>query len=705
MIENAELLYEEVSQLERVSAQLDTNRDELLEQYRQTFKETLFENRSQIRPAILPSTAAREVETLIDYFRRPSPEIARERGVQLCQIGFSEKTLLRLGSTSRQFFLMHLANELFPVALITMDDYQAALLHGFIQTRENAILNEQEKIRHALLKSLNRYTIQMELASGVALAINSVFNLDDLLNTTVKLIGDEFHLFYVGVFLKSDNNQRLTLSAGFGGEQENQAALFNEYHFDVGDASLIDQCMADGKSKIALELTTETAGVQTTWHPLGSRSAIASPLIARGNTIGALVCYSQDSSAFSDQDAAALRIMSDQLANAIENLHLFSELQLSEKKYRTILDTIEEGYYEMDMNGHFTFVNDAVCAILGYPKAEIVSADYHQFIDPAYNDKLERVFKRVHLTGYAAQGIEHIVIQKDGDARTIETYISLNQNLTGQGVGFRGILRDITRRKEAEQYLIERRALERSNKELEQFAYVASHDLQEPLRKIQAFGDRLKTISAATLNADGLDSLERMLKSANRMSVLINDLLDLSRVKTQALPFMSVDLNSVLQEVLCDLDGLVERTGGSVEAGNLPTIKADPLQMRQLLQNLIGNALKFHKSDEPPMIKVSSQILEERRNFYDRGNNNVCQITVTDNGIGFDEKYLERIFQPFQRLHTSREYEGTGIGLSICRSIVERHHGHLTAHSAKGQGTSFVITLPIQESEDWDDHE
>jgi PAS domain S-box-containing protein len=699
MIENAEMVREEVSQLERVSAQLDANRGELLEQYNQVFKETLFENRSLIRPAMLSITAASEVEALIRYLEHPSPEIAMERGAQLCQKGFSENTLLRLGLTSRQFFLGHLTNELFPIALLTMDDYQTALLHGFIHTRENTILNEQAEIRQALLKSLNRYTIQMELATSVALAINSIFNLDELLNTTVKLISDEFHLFYVGVFLESDDHGRLALSAGFGGEQENRAALFSDYHFEVGDTSLIGQCMLDGKPKIALELTPETDAVQNTWYPSGARSAIASPLIARGKAIGALVCYSQHASAFSDHDATALTILSNQVANAIKNARLFSELELSEKKYRTILDAIEEGYYEMEINGHFIFTNDAVCTILGYSPAETINMNYRQFIAPEHAAKLERAFERVLLTGNPVQGIEHKIIRKDGTVRSVETYISPTQNLAGDVVGFRGMVRDITRRKEAEKYLIERKALERSNQELEQFAYVASHDLQEPLRKIQAFGDRLKTTSAANLDQDGLDSLERMMKSANRMSVLINDLLNLSRVKTQSAPFVPVDLNRVLQEVLSDLEGLVERTGGSVEVGDLPVINADPLQMRQLLQNLIGNALKFHKPDQSPVIKVRCQIMGEV------GDNNTCQISVSDNGIGFDEKYLERIFQPFQRLHTSKEYEGTGIGLSLCRSVVERHHGRLTAQSVKGQGAIFVVTLPIYEKQEWENHE
>ena len=230
--------------------------------------------------------------------------------------------------------------------------------------------------------------------------------------------------------------------------------------------------------------------------------------------------------------------------------------------------------------------------------------------------------------------------------------------------------------------------LEQSNRELQDFAYVASHDLQEPLRKIQAFGDRLKAKYAPALTIEGTDYLERMQNAAHRMQMLINDLLQFSRVTTKAQPFKPVDLRQVAREVLSDLETRLEQTAGRVYVGDLPTIDADPLQMRQLLQNLIGNALKFHRKDVPPVIQVRCQ-----RN----GDNGHCHLEVEDNGIGFDEKYLERIFGVFQRLHGRGEYEGTGVGLAICRKIAERHNGNITAKSKPGQGATFIVTLPVHQ--------
>lgn len=238
-------------------------------------------------------------------------------------------------------------------------------------------------------------------------------------------------------------------------------------------------------------------------------------------------------------------------------------------------------------------------------------------------------------------------------------------------------------------------ALRRSNRELEQFASVASHDLQEPLRKIQAFGDRLQIKCSEGLGEQGRDYLSRMQASAGRMRSLIDALLSFSRVTTKALPFAPVDLAATAQEVVSDLEDHMHRSGGRVEVGPLPTLEADPLQMRQLLQNLIGNALKFSHPGKSPVVRVESRLLDGA------GRNGEAEtryeIAVRDNGIGFEEIYLDRIFELFQRLHGRQEYEGTGMGLAICRKIVERHQGSITATSSPGRGATFLVTLPVRQ--------
>ena len=281
-------------------------------------------------------------------------------------------------------------------------------------------------------------------------------------------------------------------------------------------------------------------------------------------------------------------------------------------------------------------------------------------------------------------------------------------------------IRDIRERRENEERLseardhlearvIERTAelgeanleLERSNRELQDFAFVASHDLQEPLRKIQAFGDRLRTTQGDLLNDQGRDYLDRMHNAAGRMHTLINDLLAFSRVTTRAQPYEPTDLNRIVEDVLGDLETTIEQYAGTVRVGDLPTIEADALQMRQLFQNLITNALKFRKTEAPPEVVVNAESFREDLLAGDETESrDLVRITVADNGIGFDEKYLDRIFTPFQRLHGRNEYEGTGIGLAVCRKIVERHGGMLTATSTEGKGSTFIAVLPaVQDKE------
>jgi light-regulated signal transduction histidine kinase (bacteriophytochrome) len=229
--------------------------------------------------------------------------------------------------------------------------------------------------------------------------------------------------------------------------------------------------------------------------------------------------------------------------------------------------------------------------------------------------------------------------------------------------------------------------LQRSNRELQDFASVASHDLQEPLRKMSAFGDRLARKVSDILPPDARDYLTRMMGAVARMQGLIDDLLTYSRVTTRAKPFEKTDLNALAAEVVSDLEGRLMQSGGTVEVGDLPTAEVDPSQMRQLLQNLIGNALKFRREGVAPVVRVSGQIVEESSGPW-------CRIAVADNGIGFDEQYSERIFRVFERLHSREQYEGTGMGLAIVKKIAERHGGSVDAKGVLNEGATFTVMLP-----------
>ena len=228
--------------------------------------------------------------------------------------------------------------------------------------------------------------------------------------------------------------------------------------------------------------------------------------------------------------------------------------------------------------------------------------------------------------------------------------------------------------------------LKRLNEELQEFAYVASHDLQEPLRKIQTFCDMTQKRCALALDGAGQGYLARVHNSASRMRQLLDDLLQFSRVAAKSEPLEKIDLAKLVQEAADVFEETLKESGGSVEIENMPDIEADETQMLRLFQNLIGNALKYRGS-ENPRIKV----------YAKRDGQGWCEIFVEDNGIGFDQQFAERIFKPFQRLHNRKEYEGTGMGLAICRKIVERHGGSIRAESEPGNGSTFIIRLPVKQ--------
>ena len=331
------------------------------------------------------------------------------------------------------------------------------------------------------------------------------------------------------------------------------------------------------------------------------------------------------------------------------------------------------------------------------------------FTNAIHPDDRERVAKEIAsaIANKRFYDAEYRTIDAKGNVHWLLARGRIETDDNGEAVRFPGVILDITDRRKLEDELrianrdLEQRVhertqeledinaeLNRSNQELQDFAYVASHDLQEPLRKIQAFGNLLEQEYTEQLG-DGADYLARMRAAAARMSSLITDLLSFSRVTTKVQPFVMVDLSVIVRDVINDLEARIGETKGSVTVGVLPSIEADPVQMRQLFQNLIGNALKFHKPDVSPQVTVAEHSRES-------DGAKMVEIRVMDNGVGFDTKYADKIFAVFQRLHTRDAYEGTGIGLAVCRKIVERHSGEITAISQPGEGAEFIIALPRQ---------
>ncbi len=367
-----------------------------------------------------------------------------------------------------------------------------------------------------------------------------------------------------------------------------------------------------------------------------------------------------------------------------------AERQRAELRFRTVVESAPDAMVIVAPDGKIVLVNAQAESLFGFTRSELVGKSLEMLVPERFRDAhvAQREYYRAHPRVCPMSSRSDLRAQrKDGTEITVE--IGLSPIETEDGVFVSSTISDITPRKRAEAELL------RSNRDLEEFALIASHDLQEPLRKVQMFGDRLRQECAGALGPTGRDYLDRMLSAAARGQTLIRGLLQYSRIARNAQPPAPVDLGVVVAEVVRDLEAAIAAVDALVDIGDLPTVLADPLHMRQLFQTLIGNALKFHREGHPPHIRISAT-----RSQY--GPDAAWEIAVGDNGIGFDEKYLDRIFRPFQRLHERSAYDGCGIGLAICRKIVERCSGTITARSTPGDGSTFLVTLPSDRDKEED---
>ena len=443
------------------------------------------------------------------------------------------------------------------------------------------------------------------------------------------------------------------------------------------------QCMRMTQAELEAHPRWRNFGAESDRHP-PMRGWLAVPMVGSdGKTLGILQLSDKYRGEFNEDDQQVALQFSQMAVIAIERARLLAKLQVRDRFFEMSLEVFV--VYD-PTTGRWVQVNQMLADITGYTREELCSRPILEFI---HADDAEATRDRSRNLGRRQQVNLRFVnryVCKDGSVRWMEWMSAPSTDGLVYAVG-----RDITQRLQAEETLRQTLAdLNARNRELQDFAFIASHDLQEPLRKIRAFADRLQQRHAASLSGEARDYLDRTSQAANRMQVLINDLLAYSRVAARGKPFTQVKLETVLAGVLEDLETSLETSGGRVEAGSLPEIEADATQMRQLFQNLLSNALKFRSPDRAPVVRVSAEA--------DSGVDGPGWILrFQDNGIGFDPRYADKVFAPFQRLHARQEYEGTGIGLAIVRRIVERHRGSIHAEGRPGEGATFVIRLPARQ--------
>jgi|SRR5579883_2102238 len=359
------------------------------------------------------------------------------------------------------------------------------------------------------------------------------------------------------------------------------------------------------------------------------------------------------------------------------------ELREAEERMRSIVDHIIDGIVTIDERGTVESINPAAQRLFGYPAAEVVGQNVKLLMPEPYHSGHDSYLANFVRTGEAkiiGIGREVVGQRKDGSLFPMDLAVSAFH--IGQRRYFTGIVRDITERKQAESQLLKTAdELARSNLDLEQFAYVASHDLQEPLRAVAGCVQVLRNRYQGQLDARADELIAHTVDGVSRMQTLIDDLLAFSRVGTRGKTFEETDCNTVLDQALADLEVSVRESGAAITHDPLPVVSGDAGQLAQLFQNLLGNAIKF-RSQQPPRIHVGARRAAGGWTF-----------SVADNGIGIRPDYFERIFVIFQRLHTRTEYPGTGIGLAICKKIVERHGGRVWVESELGKGTTFFFTI------------
>lgn len=595
--------------------------------------------------------------------------------------------------------------------------------------KELRIYQESESQTIRFANQLTRFTNQLSTAADVSKQLSSILEIDLLLQEIVTLVQNRFHLYHVHVYLLDEENERLYMHVGSGevGKKLHESRHTISLH---AKHSLVAKAARSRETILVDDVSEEPSFLPNPLLP-DTQSEIAIPLVLGEKVLGVLDVQDDESHRFDEVDVDTFNTFSGHIASAIQNAYLFAEQKEAEKSLRIYASRLKS-LHEIDKailtaespkNIAKTAVQQ-LKSIVSYDRASVAifdfetqktrlfTADTYDANDPiTVNYDINTIAPA--LENANGQPIYGSIDSFSSDIPIIQKLKEANiQSLLIYPLRYRnaliGAINLVSFHKDAfnpndiaivdeiaaplaiaiqQAWLYDKirqhaKALEARNEELEQFAYVASHDLQEPLRIVISYVQLLARQYEGKLDEDADIFIHYAVDAAMRMRNLISDLLSYSRLDSREKSFTDTDLNKVLEDVLLDLSLTIEENEAIVTYDPFPTVKADAIQMGQVLLNLISNAIKF-RAESPPHIHLSASRQADHWLF-----------SVQDNGIGIEPQYTDRIFAIFQRLHTMEEYPGTGIGLAICKKIVERHNGQIWVESVFEEGTTFFFTLP-----------
>jgi len=692
-----------IDKVPQVEQQLALHSDELSERLQDALRATLFSHRPGMRP-FLGQIAAEEAEAFLAFLKREDISAARAQGARQAKEGLGTQGLQRMRTTLRRFCHTHLEDSVLDAALSATEAYTGAFLEGFMEAQESIVLEEQERIRAAMQRTLTRFTLQLQTVAEIARAASSILDLDELLNTAVDLIRDRFDLYYAGVFLVDEAGEWAVLRAGTG--EPGREMLHRGHRLKVGGQSMIGWCVDHREARIAFDVGREAVHFDNPLLPK-THSELALPLIARGQVIGAMTIQSSRIAAFSDEDITTFQILADQLGAAIENARLFHQTQESLEE----ISRLHQRYLRQEWRAYVADEEARARSGYSYELGTVKPAD--DVWMPEISQAAQRGETVVRPEPAAARQDSARSGGVAFESSPAQAALAVPLTLRGQVIGALDFYETEQQRQWSRDdiALVESVAdqvalalenarayaeLQRTAEQLKevdrlksQFLANMSHELRTPLNSIIGFSRViLKGIDGPLTDMQHTD-LQAVYDGGQHLLGLINDILDISKIEAgkMELAIEDVNLADIIKGVMSTAIALVKDKPVELQQlvpSDLPTIRGDARRIRQVLLNLVSNAAKF---TEQGFIRVEAEAHPTE-----------VLISVADSGIGIQPDKMAMIFEPFTQADasTTRRAGGTGLGLSISKRFTEIHGGRIWVESEVGAGSTFHVTFPLK---------